>query len=67
MLEFSFSVFRAHWEYMTCLSSNRLKASKLLFCALMLKVFYISSLKLHQGRFRLNVRKNIFTERGVEH
>lgn len=54
-------------ECMTCLSSNRLKASKLLFCTLMLKVFYINSLKLHKGRFRLDVRMNIFTERVVKH
>jgi len=26
-----------------------------------------NSLRLHQGRFRLNIRKNFFTERAVGH
>ncbi|KFZ53013.1 hypothetical protein N321_01715, partial [Antrostomus carolinensis] len=26
-----------------------------------------NDLKLHQGRFRLYIRKNFFTERGVKH
>ena len=28
---------------------------------------YLNDLRLHQGRFRLDIRKNLFTERVVNH